>query len=413
VDLLTVVSALSAAAIEQQRATMLLRQREEHVAQSQQLDALGQLAGGIAHEFNNLLTVVIGYSERLLAGLAPNDPNQASLEQIRNAGERAAGLTRELLTFSRSQVIQPALVDLNQVVKQTERMLRWLAGERIELVLRLCPHLGTIKADCGLLKQTLLSLTANSREAMPQGGTFTIETANVELEQAAARQRGGVQPGPYVVLTVRDTGLGMDADTRARMFEPFFTTKGVGKGRGLGLAAVYGIVRQSGGFIEVESAPQAGTTVRLYFPQVKQEAGEAVSEGATSVAHPAAPDTATILVVDDEPGVRELVRIILEEHGYTVLEAGHGEEALQVCQRHAGSIHLLLSDVVMPGLIGAPLVERVRALRPAVKVLFMSGYTDDVIGDRGMLGSDVLFLQKPFTPEVLIEKVRDALKSPD
>jgi CheY-like chemotaxis protein len=246
---------------------------------------------------------------------------------------------------------------------------------------------------------------------MPQGGTLTIETANVELERDAARQRG-VPPAPYVVLTVRDTGLGMDAETRARMFEPFFTTKGGGKGRGMGLAAVYGIVKQSGGSIEVESVPQEGTTVRLYFPRVTQEEGEAVSEGAASVSHPAASATATILVVDDEPGVRELVRIILEEHGHTVLEAGCGEEALQVCQQHPGSIHLLLSDVVMPGLIGAPLVERVRALRPAVKVLFMSGYTDDVIGDRGMLGPGVLFLQKPFTPEVLIEKVHEALKSP-
>jgi signal transduction histidine kinase len=410
VDLLTVVSALSAAAIEQQRAVALLHRQEERATQSQQLDALGQLAGGVAHEFNNLLTVIVGYSERLLVGLEPNDPNQASLEQIRSAGERAASLTRELLTFSRGQVIQPVLVDLNRVVGETERMLRWLVGERIELVLRLQPHLGTIKADCGQLKQALLNLATNAREAMPQGGTLTIETANVELERDAARQRG-VPPAPYVVLTVRDTGLGMDAKARDRIFEPFFTTKGVGKGRGMGLAVVYGIVKQSGGFIEVESVPQEGTTVRLYFPQVEREE-EAISEGAASVSYPTASATATILVVDDEPGVRELVRVILEEHGYTVLEAGCGEEALQVCQRYAGSIHLLLSDVVMPGLIGAPLVERVRALRPAVKVLFMSGYTDDVIGDRGMLGPGVLFLQKPFTPEVLIEKVHEALKSP-
>jgi len=409
VDLLTVVSALSAAAIEQQRAVALLRQREERVVQSQQLDALGQLAGGLAHEFNNLLTVVIGYSERLLAGLASNDPSRAGIEQIKTAGGRAAGLTRELLTFSRRQTVQPVLVDLNRVVEQTERMLYWLAGERIELVLRREPYLRKIKADCGLLKQALLHLATNAKEAMPQGGTLTIETANVELERTAARQREGVQPGLYVVLTVRDTGLGMDAETRAHMFEPFFTTKEAGKG--LGLAAVYGIVRQCGGFIEVESAPQEGTTIRLYFPRINQEGEETVSEGAAAIAHPAVSETATILVVDDEPGVRELVRIILEEYGYTVLEAGHGEEALQVCQQYAGSIHLLLSDVIMPGLIGAPLVERVKALRPSVKVLFMSGYTDDVIGDRGMLGPGVLFLQKPFTPQALIEKIHDVLRS--
>lgn len=413
-DILTIVSALSAAAIEQKRGSELLRQRDEDLRQSQKLEALGHLAGGIAHEFNNLLTVIIGYVELMLAGLAPEDPARANLEQIKTAGDRASGLTQQLLAFSRKQVVQHKPVNLNAVIEESERILRWLIGERVALTLQLQPRLGSIKADQGQLKQVVFNLAIHARDAMPQGGTVVIETANIEVDRATARQHKEVQPGPYVALTVRDTGAGLDDETRAHMFEPFFTTKGLGESMGLGLAAVYGIVRQSGGFIEVVGGSDGGTTFRLYFPRIRQDEKETVSDAAASQRHtivPENPEAVTILVVDDEPKVRGLVRSILRMQGYTVLEADRGDEALRVCRQHAGPIHLLLSDVVMPGLTGAPLLEQAKALRPDLKVLFMSGYTDDAISQEGVLRSGFSFIQKPFMPATLIQKVRDVLQS--
>jgi signal transduction histidine kinase/CheY-like chemotaxis protein len=414
VDILAIVSALSAAAIEQKRATELLRQRDEELRQSQKLEALGQLAGGVAHEFNNLLTVIIGYVELVLAGLAPADPNRANLEQIKTAGGRASGLTQQLLAFSRKQVVQHKPLNLNTIIEESERILRWMVGERIEMMLQLQPRLGSIKADHGQLKQVVFNLAIHARDAMPQGGTFAIETANIEVDRATARQHKEVQSGPYVVLTVTDTGTGIDDETRAHMFEPFFTTKGLGQSMGLGLAAVYGIVKQSGGFIEVGPGLDGGTTFRLYFPRIRQEEQGKTSDAASpklpaSVRKEA--EAATILVVDDEAKVRGLVRSILRTQGYTVLEADRGDEALRICRQYQGPIHLLLSDVVMPGLTGAPLSEQVKSLRPELKVLFMSGYTDDTISHEGVLRSGYAFIQKPFMPAALIQKVRDVLQA--
>jgi two-component system cell cycle sensor histidine kinase/response regulator CckA len=416
VDILTIVSALSAAAIEQKRGLELLRQRDEDVRQSQKLEALGHLAGGIAHEFNNLLTVVIGYVELVLAGLTPDDPNRANLEQIKTAGGRASGLTQQLLAFSRKQVVQHRSLNLNGVVEESERILRWLLGERIELMLQLQPHLGYIKADQGQLKQVIFNLAIHARDTMPQGGTFAIETANIEVDRPTAREHKDVQPGPHVVLTVRDSGAEIDDETRAHMFEPFYTAKGLSESMGLGLAAVYGIVKQSNGFIEVGPGLEGGTTFRLCFPRIQQEEKDIFFQAAAPKFQTTASgseEPATILIVDDEPKVRGLVRSILRMQGYTVLEAGRGEDALRLCRQHAGPIHLLLTDVVMPGLTGAPLSEQAKALRPDLKVLFMSGYTDDAISQEGVLRSGFSFIQKPFMPAALLQKIRDVLQSPD
>ncbi|HXW00652.1 MAG TPA: ATP-binding protein, partial [Anaerolineae bacterium] len=379
--------------------------------QSQKMEAIGKLAGGVAHDFNNILTVITGYSELLLQ-LHPDehDPERKDLEQIKRAGDRAASLTRQLLAFSRQQILQLRVLNLNDVVADMSKMLRRLIGEDIDLVILLDEALGHVKADPGQVEQVILNLAINARDAMPQGGKLTIETVNVNLDEDYARRYVEVEPGPYVMLAVSDTGIGMDAEIQSHLFEPFFTTKEQGKGTGLGLATVHGIVNQSGGHIWVYSEPEQGTTFKIYLPRTD----EAVESGDLDQA-PAKLlwGSETILLVEDEDMVRELARHILTENGYTVVAASHGEEALQLCERHEGPIHMLLTDVIMPhGMSGRQLAERLALLRPEMKILYMSGYTDNAIVHHGVLDADVNFLQKPFATDALVSKVRQALDTP-
>jgi two-component system cell cycle sensor histidine kinase/response regulator CckA len=381
---------------------------EEQLRQAQKMEAIGRLAGGIAHDFNNLLTAITGYSELVLDSLGSNLRARKYVEQITKAGWRAATLTRQLLAFSRRQVQQLKVLDLNAVVTNFEAMLHPLIGEDIQLETVLQARLGLVKADPGQIEQIILNLTVNARDAMPEGGKLTVETANVELDEAYARRRVSVRPGPYVMLAFSDSGSGMDAETQARIFEPFFTTKERGKGTGLGLATVYGIVKQSGGNIWVYSEPGKGTTFKIYLPQV-----EGVAEGS----EPALPRSSilrgseTILLVEDEEMVRTLAREILEAHGYTVSEARDSTEALRICHMHSGSIHLLVTDVVMPGLSGRELAARLGPIHPETKVLYMSGYTDDAVVRHGVLNAGLAFLQKPFSGNAFLRKVREVLDS--
>ncbi len=381
---------------------------EEQLRQSEKIGAIGRLAGGIAHDFNNLLTIINGYSDLLLQGVEPGDPTREHLAQIKQAGDGAASLTRQLLAFSRRQVLQPQVLDLNAVVANTEKMLRRLIGEDIDLVMVRDPALGQAKADPGQIEQILINLAANARDAMPQGGKLTIETGNVELDDAYARCHATVTAGCYVMLAVSDTGIGMDAETRARIFEPFFTTKEKGMGTGLGLATVYGIVKQSGGHIWVYSEPGRGTTFKIYLSRVG-EAGESVQtpEARARVAG----GSETILLVEDEEAVRSLAARILQEHGYKVLESTSVEEALQIGARQEEPINLLLTDVVMPGMSGRNVAEHLGFFRPEMKVLYMSGYTDNAIVHHGVLDAGMAFLEKPFAPEALVRKVREVLDS--
>jgi two-component system cell cycle sensor histidine kinase/response regulator CckA len=386
------------------------KQLEEQLRQSQKLESIGQLAGGVAHDFNNLLTVITGYTDICLSRLADNDPLRRNLEQIKRAAERASSLTRQLLAFSRKQILQPKIVDLTMTVTNLDKMLQRLIGEDVELVTILDPKLGNIKADPGQIEQVLMNLAVNARDAMSTGGKLTIETKNVYLDEAYARRHVGATAGPHVMLAVSDTGHGMDAETQARIFEPFFTTKEQGKGTGLGLAMVYGIVRQSGGNIWVYSEPKHGTTFKVYLPMV-EEKGEVRDEGA-NVRKPER-GTETILLVEDEDAVRLLLLDILESEGYTVLAASNGQEALDTCGKYAGSIHLLMTDVVMPGMSGRQLVERMSEKCGNAKVLYMSGYTDNAIVHHGVLDPGLAFLQKPFTPIAAAHKVREVLDSAD
>jgi len=381
---------------------------EEQLRQAHKMEAIGRLAGGIAHDFNNLLTVINGYSELVLNSLGANLHARKNVEQIKKAGRRAATLTRQLLAFSRRQVLQLRVLDLNAVVTNFEAMLQPLIGEDILLEAVLQPGLGLVKVDPGQIEQIILNLTVNARDAMPEGGKLTIETANVELDEAYARRHVSVRPGPYVMLAISDTGCGMDAETQARIFEPFFTTKEHGKGTGLGLATVYGIVKQSGGNIWVYSEPGKGTTFKIYLPRV-----EGVAEG-SEPAHPRSSilrGSETILLVEDEDMVRSLAREILEAHGYAVSEARDSTEALRVCHTHSGSIHLLVTDVVMPGMSGRELAARLGTIHPETKVLYMSGYTDDAVVRHGVLNAGLAFLQKPFTANAFLCKVREVLDS--
>ncbi|MDQ3746378.1 MAG: PAS domain S-box protein, partial [Acidobacteriota bacterium] len=382
-----------------------LRKSEEQLRQSQKLEAVGQLAGGVAHDFNNLLTVITGYSDILLRRFGQGDPARPKVEEIKKAAGRAASLTRQLLAFSRRQTLQPKVLDLNVLVADVSKMLRRLIGEDVEMVLALGTKAGLVKADPGQIEQVLMNLAVNARDAMPRGGKLTVETKSVYLDEGYARHHIAVNPGPYVMLAVSDTGTGMDAETQARAFEPFFTTKEVGKGTGLGLSTVYGIVKQSGGYVWVYSEVGHGTTFKIYLPTVGEVAG--AEEPAALPDVPGGSET--VLLVEDEEMVRDLSREILEEGGYTVIVARDGLEGLRVCREFEGRIDLVITDVVMPQAGGRELAEKAAALRPNAKVLYMSGYTEDAVVRHGVLEEEMPFIQKPFTPDALTRKVREVL----
>jgi PAS domain S-box-containing protein len=385
------------------------RRLESQLLQSQKMEAVGRLAGGIAHDFNNLLTTVLGYSTLLLQSAGTDHPPDKRIVEIKRAAERAAGLTRQLLAFSRKQVIEPRISDMNQVVAEMEEMLRRLIGEDIEFVFTHSVPPALVRADPGQLEQMLMNLVVNARDAMPRGGRLDVEIAVRVLEGALAVGAETVPSGTYVVLTVRDTGSGMDRETLARVFEPFFTNKERGKGTGLGLAMVHGIVQQNGGQVFVQSVLGNGTTFEIYLPRTEGEPDGAEEKPASA---PRAAGAETLLLVEDEAPVRALVLELLASQGYTVLEAAHGEQALAVASRHAGPIHLLVTDVVMPGMSGGELASRFVRLRPGVRVLYISGYSDDAIVRCGVSQADTAFLQKPFSYESFIAKVREVLDRP-
>jgi PAS domain S-box-containing protein len=386
------------------------KQLEDHVRQKQKMEAVGQLAGGVAHDFNNLLTVINGYAELLLQEERLPETVRGVVAEMFKAGGRAAGLTRQLLTFGRRQVWEPRVLDLNAVVTETGVMLRRLIGEDVTLSVSLDPALYPVKVDPVQVQQVVLNLAVNARDAMPEGGRLSIETRTVTLDAAYARDNPDITPGSYAVLAVTDTGCGMSADVRARIFEPFFTTKGLGKGTGLGLATVYGIVKQSGGHISVASEVGAGTTFEVYFPRVV--AAPAVPAVAADRGGGLPKGAETVLLAEDEPAVREVARRILRSCGYTVLLARDGEDALEVAGAHADRIDLFVTDVVMPKLGGRQAAEALRARRPGVRILYLSGYTDDAVVRHGVLEAGVAFLQKPFSPTALAAKVRAVLDAP-
>jgi PAS domain S-box-containing protein len=380
------------------------RQLEAQLAQAQKMEAIGRLAGGVAHDFNNLLTVILSYSDLLLEDVPEGSSTREDIGQIRKAAHGASELTRQLLAFSRQQVLEPKVVDLNAAVTGIERLLGRVLREDIQLRCALATDAGTVRVDPGQLEQVIMNLAVNARDAMPTGGRLTVETANVDLDATYMQAHPLATPGRYVMLAVTDTGMGMDAATQARIFEPFFTTKDVGKGTGLGLATVQGIVQQSGGFIWVYSEPSHGTCFKIYLPRVDEPASEAAS-----VVPASSRGTETVLVVEDVAAVRAVTRRMLERYGYSVLEAADGEAAIRLAAKFGGHIHLLITDVVMPNLGGRDLAEMFAQTYPNTKVLFMSGYTDDAIVRHGILQEDIAYLQKPFTPESLARKVRAVL----
>lgn len=385
-----------------------LANTERQLIQSQKLEAVGRLAGGISHDFNNLLTVILGYSDIMLRQLSQEHPLRRYLDEIVRASERASALTRQLLAFSRKQVMQPKVFGVNNVVSELEKMLRRMIGEDIELRVSLHPDLGNIKADPVQLEQVIMNLVVNARDAMPKGGKLTIETSNVYLDQTYATEHMSVEPGTYVMLAISDTGCGMDKDTRQRIFEPFFTTKAQGKGTGLGLSTVYGIVKQSGGNIWVYSEEGRGSTFKIYFPQVREEA----EEYRRLTTKPEAPrGSETILLVEDADWVRKLARQLLERAGYRVVEASGAEEAIRIIDTSTNGtkIDLVLTDVIMPGMSGNDMSKQLLTKRPDLPVLYMSGYTDDAIVQHGVLEPGINFIQKPFSPDALALKVREVL----
>jgi PAS domain S-box-containing protein len=385
------------------------RKLEEQFRQAQKMEAVGRLAGGVAHDFNNLLTVINSYSEFLLEDLGPEDHRRQDVEEIRKAGVSAASLTRQLLAFSRQQVIEPQVLDLNAVLANAESLVKRMIGEDIEVVTVLAPQLGAVRADPGQLEQVIMNLAVNARDAMPDAGRLTLETANAEMDEAYLRNHAVGTPGRYVMLAVSDTGVGMDETTKAHIFEPFFTTKEPGKGTGLGLATVYGVVKQNGGFIWVYSEPGHGTTFKIYLPRV-DELARSVSR--PQVAKESLQGVETVLLVEDAVAVRAVASHTLQRQGYTVLEAPNGAAALRLAAEHPGPIHMVVTDVVMPGMNGRQFAEQLAAARPSLKVLYTSGYTDDAIVRHGVLEAGVKFLQKPFTPDALARKVREVLDSP-
>jgi PAS domain S-box-containing protein len=383
-----------------------VKQLEEQYRQAQKMEAIGRLAGGVAHDFNNLLTVITGYSEIALSELPLGHRLRELLAEVRKAGERAAGLTRQLLAFSRKQVLQPVVLDLNGLISETNKMLRRLIGEDVDIVTDLAPSLGQVNADPGQIEQVILNLVVNAKDAMPSGGRLTIATRNATLAASPESATGNLTPGPYVLLAVQDTGCGMDEATKARIFEPFFTTKELGKGTGLGLATVYGIVKQSQGHIEGHSAPGRGTTFNIYFPRTDGAVGKSQSPP-DLYKMPAG--TETVLLVEDEDGVRSLACLALRSCGYTVLEGCCGQDALEILEQHSGPIDLLVTDVVMPQMSGRQLADRVRARYPAARVLYLSGHTEDAVIHHGVVEGQTPFLQKPFTAATLARKVREVL----
>jgi two-component system, cell cycle sensor histidine kinase and response regulator CckA len=390
---------------ERLRAEQTLKETAEQLRQTQKLEAIGSMAGGVAHDFNNILTAITGYSDLTLRGLDENDPLCRNVQEIKRAAERAASLTQQLLAFSRKQVMQLKILNLNDVVSEMDRMFKPMIGEDVDYVITLDPAIGQVKADKGQVEQVLMNLVVNARDAMPRGGKLTIETKNIYLDKPYASHHLSVTPGPYVMLAVSDTGMGMDEATKARIFEPFFTTKEAGKGTGLGLSTVYGIVKQLGGNIWVYSEPGHGTTFKIYFPLIDDEAGTVL--GQTEIEAPRG--TETVLLVEDDDAIRELIREILEMEGYKVLTASSGHEALQVSQEIKDSIELLITDVVMPGMSGGDLSKTLAETYPEIKVLYMSGYTDDAVVRHGVLEEGTAFLQKPFSPDSLAHKVRAVL----
>lgn len=378
---------------------------EEQLRQSQKMEAIGTLAGGVAHDFNNLLTTILGYSELLLGALEADSPIRGDVAEIKTAGERAASLTRQLLAFSRKQIVEFRILDLNAIIADMDKMLRRLVGEDIEFVTLTEPKLGHVKADRGQIEQVLVNLVVNARDVMPRGGKLTIASGNADLKETLARDHFQIEPGPYVVLAVSDTGTGMDAKTRARIFEPFFTTKEMGRGTGLGLSTVYGIVKQSGGDVWVDSEPDRGATLKVYLPRVDQAVVPLPSPDQSRTLY----GTETILLVEDEESVRRLARNVLSGQGYTVLEACNGDEAIRVAANGGEAIDLVLTDGVMPGMPVGDLVADLRSTRPRAAILLMSGHTGEEIIRRGIMESDMPFLQKPFTAAALLRKVREVL----
>ncbi len=381
------------------------RESEGQLRQAQKMEAVGRLAGGVAHDFNNVLSVILTYSELIFNELGSGNPMREDVDEIRKAAKRAADITRQLLMFSRQQVLEPRILDLNEVLVGMDRMLRRLLGEDVDLVLQITPSLGRVRVDRGSIEQVIMNLVMNARDAMPTGGKLTMQTTDVDLDESYAEAHLGVNPGPYIMLAVTDTGIGMDKATQARIFEPFFTTKPKDKGTGLGLSTAFGIVQQSGGSIWVYSEEGSGTTFQIHLPRV---------DGTLESFRPPAPLTTlcgseTILLVEDEEQVRAVARSVLRKNGYDVIEARSGEDALRLSGRHGGTIHLLLSDVVMPQMSGPDLAKQLARTRPHMKVLFMSGYVDDSVVRHGVLQADVAFLQKPITPDLLTRKVREVI----
>ena len=383
---------------------------EEQLLHAVKMEAIGRLAGGIAHDFNNLMTSVIGYSDLLLRRIGEDDPLRKGIEQINKAGERAASLTNRLLAFSRKQVLQPKVLDLNVVIADTEKMLRRVIGEDIIVVSDLSPGLALVMADPGQIEQVVMNLVVNARDAMPMGGRLTIETQNVYLCESYSQQHVDLQPGHYVMLAVSDTGIGMEEETRSRIFEPFFTTKEKGKGTGLGLATVYGIVKQSGGHIWVYSEPGRGTAFKIYLPRADEDSVTPRLEPVRCEV--VRGKSETILLVEDDDSVRDLASDFLRISGYKVLAARHGDEALKIFKENGHSIRMLVTDVVMPGMSGRELAVILQSLSLELQVLFISGYTENAIVHHGVLDAGINFLQKPFTPEALARKVRQVLDEP-